>query len=136
MLKLHPLFSHINEMIDWSTNVDISSLSEPITNYAEQKNIDVRRIKKFLAAILRFDFDIPTLIRFLKGNYTGEYRNVGKTVKILTESGCDPKIVGEVKNLLTVGCPKNSTRLLHVKIFWIFFNMAITILLKIIWNKR
>ena len=106
VLETHYLFRHLNKMIDWSKNIDIMTLKEPIKNYANQEKINPERIKKILAASLTYDFSIPTLIRFLGGNYTGEYRNAEKTVKILEESKCDPQIIKEIKSLLTTGCPQ------------------------------
>ena len=39
-----------------------------------------------LAATLNYDLDIPTLIRFLGGNYTGEYRTIEAIIKILKDT--------------------------------------------------
>ena len=47
---------------------------------------------------------MPTLVRFLGGNYTGEYRDIKNTIKILRESKCDDIIVNELKGTLETGC--------------------------------
>ena len=62
-------------MLQWSQKINFMDIKDPIKNYADQKHIDTTRIKKMLAATLQYDLDIPTVIRFLGGNYTGEYRD-------------------------------------------------------------
>ena len=44
-----------------------------------------------LAATLRYDLDVSILIRFLRGNYTGEYRKIDDTLKILKDTKCNEK---------------------------------------------
>ena len=39
-----------------------------------------------VAATLQYDLNIPTLIRFLAGNYTGEYRDTKNSIRILQDS--------------------------------------------------
>lgn len=75
LTECHPLFQHLHKMLSWSRHVDFLTLRNPIANYSEQKCIDPIRVQQFLAAALHYDLDIPVVIRFLKGNYTGEYRN-------------------------------------------------------------
>ena len=70
-------------MIIWSKTLNFSSIKNPIENYAEQKNIDPARVKKFLASALHFDLDMATVIRFLGGNYTGEYRDSKRIIKAM-----------------------------------------------------
>ena len=102
------------------------NLKEPIKNYAHQEKIDPNRVKKILAATLTYNLDIPTIIRFLGGNYTGEYRNIHHTINSLHELKYDPSIIEEIKTLLTKGFPQNLTHTRHGKILWISSNMAIT----------
>ena len=92
-------------MIAWSRNVDFSSIKAPIPNYQAQKSIDPNRVKLFLAALLHYDLDVPTLIRYLGGSYTGSYRNIESMLRILKESGCDPQIISDLENIFKVGCP-------------------------------
>ena len=105
LLSTHELFAHLKKMLVWSKNVDFSDVKGHIHNYARQENIDTNRMKKFLAAMLHYDLDVSTLIRFLGGNYTGEYRNVSKTINILRKSNCDEKIITDLGKILMKGCP-------------------------------
>ena len=58
-----------------------------------------------LAAILRYDLDVPTLIRFLGGNYTGEYRKIEDTIKILKDTKCNEKNIEDLQRLFKTGSP-------------------------------
>ena len=72
------------------------------------------------SALFHYDLDIPTLIRFLGGNYTGEYRDVQSTIQILRDSKCDPKIVSDLENILTIGYPNRLIASSSRKNSWIF----------------
>ena len=58
-----------------------------------------------LVALFYYDLDVPTLIRFLGGNYTGEYRDVTSTIETLQKSNCNPKIIDDLRKIFTIGCP-------------------------------
>ena len=55
-------------------------LKNPIENYQDQKTINITRVRKMLAAVCFYNLDIPVIIRFLGNNYTGEYREIDKTL--------------------------------------------------------
>ena len=84
--------------------IDFIDIREPIKDYAEQKEIKISRIQKMLAASFHYNLDIPTLIRFLGNNYTGEYRDVDSTMKILRDTNCNPRIINDLHRIFTVGC--------------------------------
>ena len=46
---------------------------------------------------------------FLKGNYTGEYRNTKGTIKALQAANCDVTIINDVRRTLLTGCPNKMT---------------------------
>ena len=101
----HPLYKHFHKMLLWSSKIDFIDIREPIKDYAEQKEIKISRIQKMLAASFHYNLDIPTLIRFLGNNYTGEYRDVDSTMKILRDTNCNPRIINDLHRIFTVGCP-------------------------------
>ena len=75
LLSTNFLYKHLERMTNWSKKVDFMDIRNPILDYANQSQIDVKRRQKMLAALIYYDLDVPTLIRFLGGNYTGEYRD-------------------------------------------------------------
>ena len=83
----------------------VIGLKNPIRNYADQNSIDTSRVKKMLAATLQYDLNIPTLNRFLGGNYTGEYRDSKQTIKALENAKCNNKIIEDLQRLLEKGSP-------------------------------
>ena len=60
-------------------------------------SINTIRIQQMLAVFLHYDLDVPTVIRFLGNNYTGEYRRTSDIVKILKNTGCDNEIVHDLQ---------------------------------------
>ena len=107
MLDSHPLIEHLYKMLNWSKKVNFLDIRKHISNYAKQESIDTQRIKKLLAATLHYKLDIPTLIRFPGGNYTGEYRDSKRTIKTLKDSKCNEEIISDLQILLDTGCPNN-----------------------------
>ena len=47
VLDTHFLFRHLNKMIDWSKNIDIMDLKQPIKNYSNQENSILIELKKY-----------------------------------------------------------------------------------------
>ena len=121
LLGVHVLFDHLNKMMEWSKKIDFLDVRKAYKNWANQSEIDPNRRKQLLAALFHYDLDVPTLIRFLGGNYTGEYRDVKSTIKILRDSKCDPKIVSDLENILTIGCPNKFIASSSRKNFMDFF---------------
>ena len=105
LLSCHPLFLHLHNMLHWTKRIDFSSLGNPIVNYSEQANISMDRVMQFLASALFYDLDLSTVIRSLRGTYTGEFRDAAGTLAALRQTNCDPALVQEVSRTLIIGCP-------------------------------
>ena len=103
--NIHPLYKHFHKMLLWSSHINFIDIKDPIKDYANQAEINVSRIQKILAASFHYDLDIPTLIRFLGGNFTGEYRDVDSTMNILKETKCDTKVMEDLHRVFKTGCP-------------------------------
>ena len=105
ILASHPLFLHLNKMLHWSKDIQCLDLKNHLKDYSKQTVINNTRVKKMLAATLNYDLDVPTLIRFLGGNYTGEYREIEKTIKILKDTKCNDKVIKDLQRLFKTGSP-------------------------------
>ena len=105
LLSCHPLFLHLHNMLHWTKRIDFSSLGNPIVNYSEQANISMDRVMQFLASALFYDLDLSTVIRSLRGTYTGEFRDAAGTLAALRQTNCDPALVQEVFRTLIIGYP-------------------------------
>lgn len=58
-----------------------------------------------LACAIYYDFDISIIIRYVRGNYTAEYRKPQKIIDLLNKAKCPNKIVSDLEKILTFGCP-------------------------------
>ena len=74
------------------TRASVKSMKD----YANQSEIDLNRRKQFLVALFHYELDVPTLIRFLGGNYTGECKDINSTIKILLKSKCNSSIISDL----------------------------------------
>ena len=70
-------------MLNWAKDIEFNKDCNAILDYSNQKQIDIERVKKFLALSLRYNLDIGIVIRYLGENYTEEYRDIQNTLKIL-----------------------------------------------------
>ena len=105
LFNTHPLFKHFNNILEWSRNIEFMDLKNPIKDYANQNSINTTRIQKMLAAVFWYNLDIPTVIRFLGNNYTGEYRDINKTLQMLRDTKCDLQVIKELERLFSIGAP-------------------------------
>ena len=68
-------------------------LKQTIKNYVDQTSINESRVKKILTATMQYNMDIPTLIRFLGGNYTGECRDSKATIHTMKNVKCNERFI-------------------------------------------
>ena len=52
LLDSHPLFKHLDKILNWSNKIQFMDLKKLIKNYVDQTTIDMSRGKKILAATL------------------------------------------------------------------------------------
>jgi len=101
---VHPLFSHLHTCIARSLDIDFTTLFAPDPEWESQKSIPFSKKIKLLSCAIYLDFDIPRIIRYLGGQYTGDDRNVTEIINYL--QGIVPdETVTQIKNILTTGAP-------------------------------
>ena len=108
-------------MLSWSYNIQFANIKEPIKNYSSQTSINTTRVQKMLASLIHYDMDVPTVIRFLGNNYTGEYRDSKSIVKTLTDTNCDEEIINDLQRLFEIGAPNKLNASSSHKFFLEFF---------------
>ena len=54
---------------------------------------------------MHYNFDLPTVIRCVEGNYNAAHQYVDVFVSTITSAGCDQQITDEVHRIMTVGYP-------------------------------
>ena len=105
LLETHPLFKHLSDILKWSIHIDFMDLRYPIKNYQDQKTINVIRVQKMLAAVCFYDLDIPTVIRFLGNDYTGEHRKINGTLQMLRDTKCNEQVIEDLERVFHTGSP-------------------------------
>ncbi len=65
----------VRKVIRW-LRIDYTPLCEPQLGYENQECIDPYRVEKATAAMIHFRLDPGKFVRFLSGEYTGQYRDV------------------------------------------------------------
>ena len=105
LLITHPLFKHFDTMLNWSNKINFIDIKEPIKDYANQKSINTIRVQKMLVAVFWYNLDIPTVIRFLRNNYIGEYKETDITLKLLNDTKCDPQVIKDIERLFHTEVP-------------------------------
>ena len=115
--KVHPLYNHLHQSLLRCRHIDFRSLSEINTSYATQTTINKSRAIKFLAALLHYNFDVPSIIRFCGNNYVNAHINPTTLRHSLT--GIVPKhIIDYVSRSLITGAPTQMNGHTSSKNFW------------------
>ena len=102
--SVHPLYNHLWITMHRARSVNFSTLREYDRNYAQQESIPTDRVRKFLAAAVHYNLHIPSVIRYVGGNYTAEYRDVDTILRSIKNIVPDDLYL-EVKRVLTLGAP-------------------------------
>ena len=88
--------------------LDFTSLQEPHYNYESQGCIDPHRVEMASAAMVHFGLDPGKFVRWLSGEYTGQYRDVCRTLVAIQEH-VSSQDYEHVKRILLDGCPAQFT---------------------------
>ena len=104
LCNMNPEYESIIESVPKLMNVDFSALLEPRYDYADQPEIKKERVRLMAACTVHYDLDFGLVLRFLAGEYTGEWRDVEAVI-----TDVKPHIYGSNKKhifqILTNGCP-------------------------------
>ena len=84
--------------------VDFTRLKEPRIGYAEQTEIDPIRVDMATACAIHYSLHPGMVIRYLKGEYVGENRDVTQILSDVSPF-IDEADAAHIKRILTQGCP-------------------------------
>jgi hypothetical protein len=87
-------------------HLDFSHLKKPRLDYSTQECISQDRANLATACLIHYDLHLGMMIRYLKGEYVGESRDVQKIINKVTSFVCETDIV-HIKRILTQGCPSH-----------------------------
>ena len=89
----------------WAKDVDFSSLKQEEGRHLTQETISFSRTKLLAACAIHYDLHIPSVIRYLSGEYMAEFRNAFEIDKLLESRGCPSEIRQDLFRIFKVGCP-------------------------------
>jgi hypothetical protein len=101
----NPLIPHMARMIDTLSDYDFRWIKNTDKDWASQTAISEESRKAMMACLFHYDLDVSLLMRYLGGNYTGVYRDIPKTVRILREHNISDDLIEKYIRVMTVGCP-------------------------------
>ncbi len=104
LTKVNSLYQEmVHDVIDLRT-LDFSQLQEPRIGYAEQTTIQSSQVDMATACAIYYTLHPGMVIRYLKGEYVGENRNVPQILRDVS-SHVDESDAAHIERILTQGCP-------------------------------
>jgi hypothetical protein len=85
-------------------NLDFSVLKHPRIGYADQKEIQALNVNLATAGIIHYSLHLGMLIRYIKGEYVGETRDVSQIIKDVLPH-INKSDVAHINRILTKGHP-------------------------------
>jgi len=104
LLRVHPLYTHLNRSIFHLKNLDFRPLSSFNLDYDSQKSIPFVRRMQFLACILHYNFHAGSVFRYLGNNHTNAHINPDQLFKEL-QNIVPPDINSYLHRALKIGAP-------------------------------
>jgi len=84
--------------------LDFCALREPRFGYAEQTEIQSSRVNMATACAINYSLHPGMIIRYIKGKYVGESRNVPQILKDISSHVNETDTI-HIERILTQGCP-------------------------------
>ena len=118
---LHKDFAEMVRQVPAMLNLDFSELREPRTDYMQQTSIDDRRVRLMTACLVHYGMDYGLVMRYLGGEYTAVWRDVGATLSKI-KGKVSTADYNHIQRILMLGVPadfnyyetaKNKTRFLN-----------------------
>jgi hypothetical protein len=85
-------------------NLDFSPLKAPRLDCANQQQISPHRVDLATAGLIHYGMHPGMLLRYLKGEYTGESRNVDAILEKVVPY-IEPEDAEHIHRIITQGCP-------------------------------
>ncbi len=88
--------------------VNFTPLQDPCLGYEQQDHINPYRVEMASATMIHFSLDPGKFVRFLSGEYTGQYWDICCTLDAIRDHITSDNY-GHIKRLLLNGCPTQLT---------------------------
>ena len=97
------MYKFVPLVVRW-LDVDYSSLRQPRLDYQTQQSICNQRVEMMNAAMVAFGLDPGKLVRYLRGEYTGESRDTERILSIIGPHISESD-ASHIRRILQSGCP-------------------------------
>ena len=102
--QVNPVYNVMGHTVPILKHANIKPLRQTRSDYAEQKEIDFNCVILLTACVIQLGMDFGCVLRFLGGEYTGEYRGIALLKEEVTPN-VDPDDWAQMVRILTKGCP-------------------------------
>ena len=102
--KVNSLYRKMIADVAELKTLDFCALREPRFGYTEQTEIQSSRVIMATACAVNYSLHPGMIIRYIKGEYVGESRNVPKILKDIS-SHVNETDAAHIERILTQGCP-------------------------------
>jgi hypothetical protein len=96
----------VPKVICW-LQINFTPLREPRLGYKNKECINPYRVDMASAAMIHFGLDPGKFVRFLSGEYTGQYGNIQRTLDAVRDH-VNTDDYNHIKRILMDGCPAQS----------------------------
>ena len=83
-------------------SLDFSPLQDVNLSYVSQTSIPTDKTDIFLACDIHYNFNLPSIIRYIGGNYTTAHQDIEDIVDTLPSAGYNELLVNEIKRIMLV----------------------------------
>ena len=101
---VNSLYNEVIRDVCLFRKLDFSPLREPRIGYADQQAIQQARVDMATAAMIHYGLHPGMLIRYLKGEYIGESRNIAAILQAVSPH-INEDDTNHIRRILTQGCP-------------------------------
>ena len=105
LCSMHTLILHLASAIVHTRFYDFRWLRNYDVEWHTQRTISPVKQAAMMACLLHYQLDTSLLMRFLGNNYTGAYRLVHDTVRVLHHHNTPDRLIRNYVRVMTTGCP-------------------------------
>ena len=101
---MNPEWAAVIEYVPMLAEIDFLALRLPDPDYATRKEISKHLVWLMAACAVYYDLDFGLVLRYLSGEYTGEWRDVNEIVRTVSPYVTDSD-AQHIRRILETGCP-------------------------------
>ena len=101
---MNPEYAAVIEYVPMLTKINFSALRDPDPNYATRREISKNLVWLMAACAVHYDLDFGLVLRYLAGEYTGEWRDVEQIMRDVSPYVSESDRL-HIRRILETGCP-------------------------------